>query len=63
MVHGHCMTNLDAYKREAFPTAFVGIPRIGDKVESDHGSRLSVVAILHVQNQKGEPSIVIELHK
>lgn len=71
MIHGHCFTNLD--ERFQWPTLFVAVPRIGDRVQSLCGRRiLKVHSIIHsVTNIKdwsgmetqSEPRIGVELNK
>ncbi len=63
LIHGDCFTNLDDYKRESWPTAFVAVPRIGDRVQASSGRSLKVVGITHTEPRRDEPLLKIELNK
>ena len=74
MIKGYCTTNLDEYQREIWPTRFVCVPNIGDRVYSKKGICLYVVSISHKQEwsdkrsfgselKENEPYVIIELHK
>jgi hypothetical protein len=76
-IRGICFTNLDDYGRVAWPTTFVAIPHVGDRVEGripdDDKMRpsLRVVAVTHrevkvADGARGpayEPQIRVELHR
>lgn len=61
MIDGYCRTNLDAYQREEWPTAFVALPREGDWVRAKSGKILRVVKVTHEMHDR-EPRIEVELH-
>ena len=60
-IRGYCRTNLDAYQREQWPTAFVALPREGDWVRAKCGKLLKVVKVVHEMSD-GSPRIEVELH-
>lgn len=54
MIKAYCRTNWDDAKRWTWPTAFVELPRIGDRVaarESGQYSVMKVVGITHRMQQ------------
>jgi hypothetical protein len=64
-IEGRCRTNLDDYKLEKWPTAFVAVPRTGEHIEAKSGKSLVVVSVTHNVRQDGEltvPYISIELN-
>jgi hypothetical protein len=75
MIRGYCKTNLDEYKHEDWPTAFVSLPRKGDWVQAKSGKVLCVCQVTHCQAyssdtmprfdrrpiQVGDPFIIVEL--
>jgi hypothetical protein len=66
IINGKCRTNLDEYQNHEWPTQFVAVPRIGERVESIDGLKsLKVVGITHCvkDNFSDNPYIKIELHK
>ncbi len=62
IIRGTCFTNLDEYRRENWPTAFIAVPRAGESVESTSGRSLRVVHVTHLESRRDEPRIKIELH-
>ena len=74
MIEAHCHTNIDGYQMEKWPTQFVALPGIGDRVQAESGNVLKVVGITHTakkvfnRTQPGEnyitvPYIKVELHR
>ena len=66
MIQGHCRTNLDDYKWEEWPTMFVAVPKVGERVRGESGAELKVCHITHycvVENGRTEPRIEVELTK
>lgn len=70
MIRGFCVSNLDEAKREEWPTSFVAVPRVGDRVEAKSGASLAVVSVTHClvasedQTMRfSRPAVRIELHK
>jgi len=71
MIEGYCRTNLDDMKyKSGWPTEFVAVPRMGERVMNERGFSLKVVGITHLQRksvlhpeQFAKPYIEIELHK
>ncbi len=64
-VRAMCRTNLDEYKKYAWPTLFVAVPRGGELVESESGQILRVVGVTHRSEWlagTAVPSILVELH-
>ena len=71
MVKGKCISYLDEHRIREWPTEFVAVPNIGDRVKalkSEH--MLKVHSITHCQRKieimgitKIEPYIIIELNK
>lgn len=47
MIHAIVFTNLDEYMKEQWPSAFCGIPRVGDRVQAKSGKTLRVVGVTH----------------
>lgn len=69
MIKGHCKTNVDKYKGEAWPTVFAAVPRKGDWVKSIDEKILQVVQVTHTSGvqaeqhpYENEPYIEVELH-
>jgi len=48
MIEGYCRTNLDNCKNKKWPTEFVSVPNIGDRVQAEDGTRLKVYTITHI---------------
>lgn len=67
MINGYCRTNLDNYGNFYWPTIFVDVPRMGERVLSICGQRsLKVVGVTHKvksQTDKYMPLIEVELNK
>jgi len=69
MIKGKCLTNLDDYDFVEWPTEFVAVPKIGDRVENDSFENdrrgiLKVVRITHCYNWKSKKAFIkIELNK
>jgi hypothetical protein len=66
MVRGTCVTNLDGYQNERWPTLFDRTPNIGESVQAVSGKRLTVVSITHAQEIGSEepvPYIIVELSR
>lgn len=68
MITGHCFTNLDEYRREEWPTCFVAVPRVGERIEAKESERsLRVVCVTHCERtsgaSRGMPTLKIELHR
>lgn len=75
LISARCFTNLDEYRREKWPSKFVAIPRIGDRIEAKSGKVLKVVSITHKMDEQkametsrgatyvSVPYIKIELHR
>lgn len=67
MIKGTCFTNLDGYEQVVWPTKFVAVPRIGERVEGKQLDRiptLKVVGVTHrIGDRDGEPCIAVELHR
>jgi hypothetical protein len=63
IIHGRCFTNLEEYGRERWPTAFVAVPRIGERIEAESGRSLKVVSVTHTEPRRDEPLLKIELHR
>jgi hypothetical protein len=69
-VGGSCFTNLDEFAGVDWPTAFVAVPRIGERVQGvrTRGDgpgtlpTLKVVGVTHTV-KKGYPMILVELHR
>lgn len=65
-IEGYCHTNLDEYRRLSWPTQFVAVPRLGERVESSekgaYQRSLKVVGVTHAIYD-GHPFIRIELNK
>jgi len=49
LIRGYCRTNIDEYKTEDWPTAFVEVPREGDMVRAESGRVLGVCQVTHCQ--------------
>ena len=63
MIKGYCQTNLDDFRfRSGWPTLFVAVPRIGERVANDRGFNLKVVGVTHKQRDL-KPYIEVELNK
>jgi len=62
-IKARCFTNLDEYDRETWPTVFVTVPRIGERVEAESGRSLKVVCVTHCLPQPDQPRLKIELHR
>jgi len=65
MISAICFTSLYDYRFENWPTEFVAVPRIGDRVCAESGEVLRVVAIEHsmrknIETGKSEPYIRVE---
>ena len=68
MIKGKCYTNLDDYKYEEWPTRFVAVPRIGERVEARSGQVLKVCSVTHTISETAysyvvDPHIKVELTK
>ena len=73
MIEGYCRTNLDNCKNKKWPTQFVSVPKEGDRVQAEDGTRLKVYTITHIMIKKDAfdshsdcryvPGIEIELHR
>ncbi len=68
MIEGHCRTNLDGYEMEQWPTQFVAVPRVGERVAAESGRNLKVVEVTHRMNKPlrdgtPRPCISVELHR
>lgn len=74
LVKVKCITNLNSYKSEVWPTELVCIPQIGNVVESLSGRMLEITKVIHsTETIKGSdgysiknetiPVIKIELNK
>lgn len=70
MIYGKCITNLDGFKFAKFPTQFLAVPRIGEKVQDYEGRCLNVVQITYAfgktdvyPEEQTRPYIIIELNK
>ena len=69
-IGGFCTTNLDDFNRVKWPTRFVAVPRIGERVEGYVDGRrdasllrsLRVVGVTHLNGVEG-PCIRVELHR
>jgi len=66
-IKGRCYTHLDDFQAVDWPTAFVALPRIGDRVEGKGEAprtrpTLHVVGITH-RVRDGEPTVEIELNR
>jgi len=70
MIEGYCRTNLDNCKNKKWPTEFVSVPNIGDRVQAEDGTRLKVYTITYVMIKKYDykneinwvPGIEVELN-
>lgn len=75
-IQGHCRTNLDDAKRWTWPTLFVAVPRIGERIrarERGVGTDLKVCSVTHYEAKRRlscedggecwEPRIEVELNK
>lgn len=65
MIDATCHTNLDDYDC-SLVKKFVTLPQIGNKVrvlKNGNKTTLKIVDITHDVNEKGEPKLLIELHK
>lgn len=61
MIKGFCRTNLDDYRKYRWPTLFVEVPRIGDRVQSLCGlHNLKVCSITHQIKSNTIPDINLE---
>ena len=71
-----CRTNLDNYKREAWPKSFCCRPKVGDRVQAESGNSLKICGITHTTNpglrwanteeerrRIPESALIIELNK
>lgn len=72
MIKGKCFSNDESVANEKWPTTFVAVPRVGDRVRSLNGTRvMKVASVIHceVVLQSGmrtttvdiEPQIEVEL--
>lgn len=69
MIIGKCHTNLDDYKFKDWPTKFVAVPEVGQKIESTSGHRLYVSDVTHcvctskmdANVELGDPYIKVDL--
>jgi len=62
MINGYCVTNLDGFKDENWPTKFSCKPGAGDCVEAASGKMLRVVSVTHRIRPNGDPALRVELH-
>jgi len=60
MVMGRCRTNLDKARGFTWPSTFVAVPRIGEKVRADCGYDLYVHGITYTMDGTA-PIVIIEL--
>lgn len=66
MVRGKCVTNLDGYRNDRWPTLFDRAPNVGEYVQAASGKKLTVVNIIHSQEVDSEepvPYIIVELSR
>lgn len=66
MITALCFTNIDEFKSVHWPTVFVALPRIGDRVAGLRGDlqpELRVVGVTHKEDRSGDPYIRVELHR
>lgn len=67
MINGFCRTNLDTYQGYYWPTIFVAVPRVGERVASICNEKvLKVVGVTHKvrgSTDKHFPLIEVELNK
>jgi hypothetical protein len=61
MIPVYCWTNIDKYRNEKWPVFFVSTPRIGEKVKSEAGARLTIVGITHCFTEDLKCYLEIEL--
>ena len=61
-VNGHCVTNLDGYAKEEWPSVFAKVPEKRDRVVAASGRHLAVVEVRHAMKY-GKPYIIVELHR
>jgi hypothetical protein len=65
-IAGLCFTNLDDFANVDWPTLFVAVPRVGERVQGRRGTNipsLKVIAVTHIMNRDGKPEIRVELHR
>jgi len=74
LIDARCFTNLDEYQREKWPSKFVAIPRVGDRIEAKSGKVLKVVSVTHTMDEQkametprgaiyaSVPYVKVELH-
>lgn len=67
MIKGCCVTNLDGYAVEKWPSEFAAVPRVGEWVEAESGKVLTVVKVTHRMGHTATghrgPVIKVELHR
>jgi len=51
MIKGICVTNIDDYKRETWPTEFVAVPQKGECVCAKSGKFLRVARVTHTMGK------------
>ena len=60
-VYAICEVPGDYFNEESWPTRFQGMPREGDFVESENGSILKIIRVIHTRLESGQPVIRLEL--
>ena len=68
MANGYCHTNIDDFKQVEWPTEFVAVPRVGERVQGKCGKTLKVVQVTHLMRRVSgytseEPCVSVELHR
>lgn len=66
-IRATCRTNIDEFKRCAWPKWFAAVPRVGEYVQGKGSPpvtmpTLKVVGVTHCEDDKG-PYISVELHR
>lgn len=55
IIHGDCVTNLDGYNRERWPTAFFAVPPVVERVDPEPGYEgvpfLTIVGNQHKEHE------------